>query len=76
MARCKECESCAAIIEYRGKHKSKIDKKKVKKFETANPCSNPTAKRARISEAELLVAAGHGGEIRGEYLLLMAMDRR
>ena len=68
MARCKQCESCAAVIEYRGKHKSKIDKKKVKKFETANPCSNPsTGMCARISEAELLVAAGHGGEIRGEY---------
>ena len=66
MVRCNKCGNCLAVLDFRAKNKG--NRKKVKRFENKNACENPTAaKRARISEAERLVAAGHGGEIRGEY---------
>ena len=51
---------------------------KVKQFKNTNACKNPTAaKRAseyQVSEAERLVASGHGGEIRGEYRSLQSAE--
>ena len=68
MVRCGECGNCLAVLDFRAKNKGNSNRKKVKRFENKNACENPTAaKRARISEAERLIAAGHGGEIRGEY---------
>ncbi len=61
MGRCNKCDACVAVIEFRANNRGKSNKKKVKRFENANPCTNPTTKRPRISEAGLLVAAGHGG---------------
>jgi len=68
MGRCKNCEGCSAVLEFKENNKgSKNFAKKLKKYEKANPCTNPTAKRAKISEVGSLFAAGHGGKIRGEH---------
>ena len=66
MGRCKKCDSCLLVLEFKNNNKGKQNLKKYKRFDTANPCTNPTAKRARISETEKLFAGGHGGQIRGE----------
>ena len=66
MGRCKKCYSCLFVHEFKNNNKGKQNLKKYKRFDTANPCTNPTAKRARISETKKLFAGGHGGEIKGE----------
>ena len=66
MGRCNGCPACLAVLEFRTSNKK--NRKKIKKFEKANPCVNPTANlKRKISEVEQLFAAGHGGEIRGEF---------
>ncbi len=59
MGRCKECDSCAAVIKFKARHKSKSDRKKVKRFENTKLCP---------------FAAGHGVEIRGEIQPIPSID--
>ncbi len=67
MGRCNECSSCKLVIAERRKQKGR-NRKKLKSFEVANTCENPTssAKRRRYTEVKLLSAGGHGGETRRE----------
>ena len=67
MGRCGQCPSCVVVFEFRASNKKNC--KKIKKCEYANPCVNPTTtnSKRKISEVEALFAAGHDGEIRGEF---------
>ena len=69
MPRCNECASCFEVIGWRAENKGRKNEKKRKKLEKSNPCSNPTSggKKMRVSEVDSLYAAGHGGQIRGEF---------
>ena len=42
------------VLEFKNNNKGKQNLKKYKRFDAANPCTNPTAKQARISETEKL----------------------
>ena len=68
MGRCNICHTCLDVAAYRKNNSGKRNSKKVKRYEKANKCSNPTsnAKRRKVSELQSLHTAGHGGQIRGE----------
>ena len=67
MARCNECPACKIVLDYRIANRGK--RKLIKACERSNKCINPSqgSKKRRINELESLHAAGHGGQIRGEY---------
>ena len=73
MARWNICSPCVKVIQTRLNHPStgKRNKNTVNKYEKDNPCEdlNPTNKRRKIMEAEILHSAGHGGQIWGEITL-------
>jgi len=76
MGRCNACASCVAVIEFRSQHTGRRNTKRVKKFETLNKCTDPTAqnKKRRISELDSLYSAGHGGEVRGEISAVLSLE--
>ncbi len=68
MGRCNNCEVCAEVAAF--KKANKTNKKKIKRFETANKCTNPTlnTRKRRINEVEQLgEVAVQGGQVRQEY---------
>ena len=68
MPRCNKCLACTEVLKCRRENLGKRGTKKVKRVETANPCQDAvkSTKKRRITEAENLRSAGHGGQIRGE----------
>jgi hypothetical protein len=68
MGRCNNCSACKAYAEYKLQNKGKRNEKKVKRFDTANKCENPTSakRKRRLTEEENLRSKGYGKRIRGE----------
>ena len=68
MGRCKGCSTCLDVAAYRRNNTGKRNTKKVKRYETANPCTNHTTsiRKRKLTELESLHSAGHGGQVRGE----------
>lgn len=67
MARCKGCANCVAVVSFKDLTRGKRNVKKVKRFETANPCTNKivSTRKRSVNELEQLGAvAVQGGQFR------------
>ena len=68
MDRCYSCPACDLGDAFRNNKKGKKKLKRVKRYEVAHKCTNPTdtTGKRKLSELEHLHVAGYGGQIRGE----------
>lgn len=69
MPGCNKCASCLEVIVWKTESKGPKNEKKRKKLDKAKPCSNSSSngKKKRASEVASLHAAGHRGQVRGEF---------
>ena len=67
MGRCNLCPNCVAVVQFKFANPGKRNLKKVKRFETAHSCTNPTSssRKRRLNEADSLASvAVQGGQVR------------
>ena len=69
MPRCNKCLICLDVLAFRKNNKG--NRKKIKVYEKTRICMHPTvsSKKRKLTEAEILLAGGRGGQIRNERLL-------